>query len=252
MITTHEADQIIGKTAYDPSGQKIGKVGQVFVDEATGRPEWLTVKTGLFGMRESFVPLATAHVRSDQEVEIEVDKDTVMQAPNVDPDQELTQEDEARLYQHYGLAYGEQRSPSGLPEGEESGRTDEAMTRSEERIRVGTAEQPVGRARLHKYVVTEPVQETVQVRREEARIEYEPVTDANREAAMSGSDITEAEHEVTLHAERPVVEKKVEPVERVRLTTDEVVEEETVSEEVRRERIEAEGDVSGRSGRPKR
>lgn len=256
MVTRHEADRIIGAAAYDPGGQKIGSVGQVYLDEATGEPEWMTVKTGFFGLRESFVPLSRVNVRDDDrvEVEVEVDKDMVMQAPNVDPDQELSQDDEARLYEHYGMPYGEAYGRGGIPEDEPGGATvrdgdqprerDDAMTRSEERLRVGTTTQPSGRVRLRKYVVTEPVEQTVQVRREEARIEREPITDANRDQAMSGPDISEAEHEVTLHTERPVVEKEAVPVERVRLTKDEVTGEETVSEELRREQIETEGDVA--------
>ena len=84
------------------------------------------------------------------------------------------------------------------------------------------------------------------MQREEVRVEREPITDANRDAALDGPDITEEEHEVTLHAEEPVVEKRTVPKERVRLEKEEVVEEETVSEEVRKERIEAEGDAEGR------
>ena len=71
----------------------------------------------------------------------------------------------------------------------------------------------------------------------------EPISDANVEAASSGPDITEAEHEVTLHTEEPVVEKQVEPKERVRLAKDVHTEEETVSDEVRKEHIEPEGDL---------
>ncbi len=75
------------------------------------------------------------------------------------------------------------------------------MTRSEEELRVGTEKREAGRARLRKYVVTEQVQKTVPVRREEVRVEREPITDANREQALSGADITEGEHEVVLHEE---------------------------------------------------
>jgi uncharacterized protein (TIGR02271 family) len=125
-----------------------------------------------------------------------------------------------------------------------SGReSDQAMTRSEEEMRVGTREVQSGRARLRKYIVTEDVTRTVPVEREEVRIEREPITDANRDAAMSGGDLTEEEHEVTLHAQEPVVEKRVVPKERVRLDTDTVSEEREVTDEVRRERIETEGDV---------
>ena len=116
--------------------------------------------------------------------------------------------------------------------------TDDAMTRSEEELRVGTERRETGRARLKKFVVTEQVETTVPVQREEVRIEREPITDANRDAALSGGDITEEEHEVTLHAEEPVVEKDVVPKERVRMDTDVVTDERQISEDVRKERIE--------------
>ena len=112
------------------------------------------------------------------------------------------------------------------------------MTRSEEELRVGTAQRERGRARLRKYVVTENVTQTVPVSHEEVRVEREPVTGANVSAAMSGPDISEEEHEVTLHAERPVVEKEAVPVERVRLGTETVTEQHQVSEQIRKEQID--------------
>jgi uncharacterized protein (TIGR02271 family) len=119
--------------------------------------------------------------------------------------------------------------------------TDEAMTRSEEELRVGTAQRERGRARLRKYVVTEQVQTTVPLRHEEVRLEREPITDENVGQATSGADISEEEHEVVLHEEQPVVEKRTVPKERVRLDTETVSEEHEVSEEVRKEQIEADG-----------
>jgi uncharacterized protein (TIGR02271 family) len=124
--------------------------------------------------------------------------------------------------------------------------TDDAMTRSEDELRVGTTQREAGRARLRKYVDTEQVEQTVPVRREEVRVEREPITDDNREQAMQGPEISEAEHEVTLRAEEPVVEKRTVPKERVRLEKDTVTDEETVTEEVRKERIEGDGDAEGR------
>jgi len=255
MITMEEAQDLIGATAYDQAGQKIGDVATLYLDRATGEPEWLTVKTGLFGLKENFVPVALARPRGPHEVEFATGKDAITSAPKIEPDAELAQAEEAELFQHYGLPYGEQRSPTGLPETglPETGlpaadlpgseRTDEAMTRSEERMHVGTATEQTGRARLRKYVVTEQVQQTVPVSHEEVRIEREPVTEANRPAAMSGPEISEAEHEVTLHEERPVVEKETVPVERVRLAKERVTDEETVSGEIRKEHIETEGDI---------
>jgi uncharacterized protein (TIGR02271 family) len=115
------------------------------------------------------------------------------------------------------------------------------MTLSEERLRVGTERHEAGRARLRKYVVTEERTVTVPVTREEVRLEREPVTDANRDDALSGPELTESEHEVVLTEERPVVEKETVPVERVRLSTDTVEDEARVSEEVRHEEVEAQG-----------
>jgi uncharacterized protein (TIGR02271 family) len=125
------------------------------------------------------------------------------------------------------------------------------MTRSEEELRVGTAQRERGRVRLRKYVTTEQVQQTVPVQREKARVEREPITDANRDAATSGPEISEEEHEVILREEEPVVEKRVVPRERVRLDKDTVTDEERVAEEVRKEQIDVD-DEDDRVGRYER
>jgi uncharacterized protein (TIGR02271 family) len=128
------------------------------------------------------------------------------------------------------------------------------MTRSEEELRVGTAERERGRVRLRKYVTTEQVQQTVPVQRERVRVEREPITEANLDAATSGPEISEAEHEVILREEEPVVDKRAVPKERVRLDKDTVTGEERVAEEVRREQIEVqdEDQTGGRRERRRR
>lgn len=123
------------------------------------------------------------------------------------------------------------------------------MTRSEERLRVGTETVETGRMRLRKYVVTENQDVTVPVSREEVRLEREPITESNIGRATTGADITEEEHEVTLHAERPVVDKETVPVERVRVDTETVTDQERVSGEVRKERIELDEDTSAQRPR---
>ncbi|MFC7528376.1 DUF2382 domain-containing protein [Actinoplanes sp. GCM10030250] len=125
----------------------------------------------------------------------------------------------------------------------------DAMTRSEERLTVGTEREEAGRARLRKYVTTETEQVEVPVQREEVRLEREPITDVNRDAAFSGPAISESEHEVTLHAERPVVETEAVPVERVRLGKETVTDQQTVGGEVRKEHIEADLPNDGRGRR---
>jgi uncharacterized protein (TIGR02271 family) len=253
MITLHDPETLRGATVRDRDGEKIGTVDELYFDEATDKPEWMTVKTGLFGMKTTFVPVEGAQPEGDDEVRVPYEKNRVKDAPSIDPDHELSQSEEQELYSFYGLSYGERRSSSGLPEGggrerETVGRdtsgptTDDAMTRSEEELRVGTERRESGRVRLRKYVVTENVTKTVPVQREEVRVEREPITEDNVGRAMSGPEISEEEHEVVLHEEEPVVEKRTVPKERVRLEKDTEVGEETVSEEVRKERIEAEGE----------
>jgi uncharacterized protein (TIGR02271 family) len=128
------------------------------------------------------------------------------------------------------------------------------MTRSEEELRVGTTQRERGRVRLRKYVTSEQVQQAVPVRREKARVEREPITDANRDAAVTGPEISEAEHEVILREEEPVVEKRVVPRERVRLDKDTVTDQERVAEEVRKEQIDVhdEDTEGGRQERRRR
>jgi uncharacterized protein (TIGR02271 family) len=227
-----------GRELAASDGGKLGRIEEIYLDTQTNEPEWALVNTGLFGTKQTFVPLRDATPADDQ-LRVPYEKSQVKDAPSIEPDGALSPSEEARLYRHYGLEYGEPRSDAP-PVGEDrSGpETDDAMTRSQEELRVGTREREAGRVRLRKHVVTDEVQQTVPVKREEIRVEREPITDANRDQALSGGDITEEEHEVTLHAEEPVVEKRTVPKERVRLDKDVEVDERTVSEDVRREEID--------------
>jgi uncharacterized protein (TIGR02271 family) len=283
MATLQDVENWRGRTLVDADGDKIGSIDDVYLDRQSGEPEWLAVKTGLLGRKVSFVPIRDAGLSGD-EVRVAHAKDKVKDAPNVDPDGELSPEEERRLYEHYGRPdydewsdTSEDRTEATLgPDdrdrvqrgdvvgGEEvrggdvgrergtAGRdtsaatTDDAMTRSEDEVSIGTRRRETGRARLRKYVETEQVEKTVPVEREEVRVEREPITNANRDAAMSGPEITESEHEVALRSEEPVVEKRTVPKERVRLDKDVHADEETVSEEVRKERIEGDGEAEDR------
>jgi uncharacterized protein (TIGR02271 family) len=246
MITDTQIENVPGTDVYGTDGAKIGRAGTVYVDDETGRPEWATVHTGLFGTKENFVPIAQAEV-ADGRVTVPYSKDQVKDAPSVDPDNgHLSEQEEQRLYEHYGLSSSNGRAVTGQAGGvvgsDTSGpETDDAMTRSEERMNVGTRQEETGRARLRKYVVTERQNVEVPVTREEVRVEREPITEGNREAALDGPAISEEEHEMTLHEERPVVETEAVPVERVRLSKEQVSDHETVSGEIRKEKIDTEG-----------
>ncbi|MCW2697103.1 MAG: uncharacterized protein JWR62_2188 [Modestobacter sp.] len=300
MIGTDTLDRVIGADVYDADGDKIGTASEVFLDDQSGNPEWVTVKTGLFGTKETFVPIRDADLTGNG-VRVPVSKAAVKDAPKIDAEGHLSPQEEQELYRHYGMGTGAGgrtdtttaggptttttttsgrtdttsagfsdtgTTASGRPtsgqDADDSNRygtvghdtsgptTDDAMTRSEEQLRVGTTSEEVGRARLRKYVVTEDVSTTVPVSREEVRVEREPITDGNVGSALDGPAISEEEHEVTLHAERPVVEKEAVPVERVRLDTEAVTDEVTVDETVRKEQIDADGDTDLRGDSPRR
>jgi uncharacterized protein (TIGR02271 family) len=249
-----------GRTLLDRDGSRIGTIDAIYLDDQTGEPEWALVNTGLFGTRSSFVPLAQA-TEAGGDVRVPYDKQLVKDAPRIDTDQHLSEAEEQQLWRHYGLDYDRdattrrRATDRGAAGRHVSGpTTDDAMTRSEEELRVGTAQRERGRVRLRKYVTTEQVQQTVPVRRERLRVEREPITDANLDAATSGPAISEEEHEVVLREEEPVVEKRAVPKERVRLDKDTVTEEERVAEQVRKERIDVQDEdrTGGRQERRRR
>ncbi|MFH5823472.1 DUF2382 domain-containing protein [Georgenia sp. AZ-5] len=258
MITNDQVQTLIGTKAavIGSDGEKLGTVGQVYLDDVTGQPQWVTVNTGMFGTSQSFVPLDNATIEGDT-LRLPYDKDTVKDAPRVEDDGHLEPTEEEQLYRYYGMsdAYAttQAQDDSAILSGtsgddtttgyDTSGpTTDTAMTRSEEELNVGTARREAGRARLRKYVVTEQQTVNVPVSHEEVRVQREPITDVNVEAATDGPAISEEEHEVVLHEEVPVVSKDARPVERVRLDTETVTGEEEVTEDVRKEQIELEGD----------
>jgi uncharacterized protein (TIGR02271 family) len=241
-----------GRDLIGSDGEKIGAVKEIYEDERTGKPEWALVTTGLFGSRSHFVPLAGAEP-AGEEIRVRVTKDQVKDAPRIS-EGELSEPEERQLFEHYGVPYTDEGSVTaeGAPRGEAGNgnaghdtsgpNTDDAMTRSEEELRIGKAQRETGRARLRKHVVTEQVETTVPVQREEVRVEREPITDANRHQALDGPGISEEEHEVVLHEEVPVVDKEIVPKERVSLKKDTLTDEREVSEELRKEHIETEGD----------
>lgn len=290
MIGQDMVNRLYDCQVVDPAGEKIGSVKRVWLDGQTGDPLWASVHTGLFGLKESFVPLQRAELAEDQ-LRVPVDKDQVKESPRIEAaNDHMSDDEQAALYQHYGFGPqggGEQQQrrpgmsqqPGEYPsrgrqaqpgmrdqqnqqsqqgmqgrQGQhrqqdqqsqqaetQRGQQDQgAMTRSEEQLKIGTERVETGRVRLVKHVVTEEQQVSVPVSHEEVRLERESITEANRATARQGTKIGEAAQEVTLHAEKPVVEKETVPVEQVRLATERVTDQETVSGTVRKEQIDVE------------
>jgi len=269
MIDRQQLDRLPGMQVIGAEGEGIGRVVEVYVDDATGEPSFVLVDTGVLGLTSSFVPLDGADIVDDT-LQVAATKDAVKHAPGVDDDGYLSPDEEDELYRYYDL-----RSPSGSPAatsrseaadqteeaaigslatGGSTGTTrgsadedtsaeadDDAMTLSEEELRVGVRKKPVGKARLRKHVVTEHVTKTFPVQREVVTVEREPVDESDVDRASEGPEISEGEHEVTLYEEELVVEKRVVPKERVRLAKQVETEHETIEADVAREEIDLAG-----------
>lgn len=255
MLSEREVSDAIGATAYGADGDKLGTVDHFFVDDRTGEPTWVAVTTGLFGTRHSVAPAREA-TWVDGTLRLPVSIDAVKTAPPMDGNH-LDPGEEAELRRHYGLeAAGTARTDATPPTAADAG-TDGAMTRSEERLRISTEQVAARRMRLVKYVVTEDVTVTVPIRREEIRLEEVPLDDADEgTGSVTGESLVPADtapsaaaglpEDIVLHAERPVVSVEVVPVERVRLRSEFVQGQETVTEQVQRERIVVDEDGAAR------
>jgi hypothetical protein len=216
-----------GRTVVDRDGDKIGKFDELYLDDSDN-PAWAAVTTGLFGMRQTFVPLSEARPEGDV-LKVPFGKDLVKDAPSVDPDAQLSPEEEDVLYRHYGVRGGgsgdddaaargtavdddapvertvrdddpvaegaadEQpvrEAPAATGDAGTSGEGAE-MIRSEEEVSVGKRRRVSGKARLKKYVVTEHVQKVVPVQREEVRVEFEPAEGEEGRAPDSTGEVAE-------------------------------------------------------------
>ncbi len=229
-------------------GEQIGKIGQVFADIQTGRLNWVTVRTGWFGAGESFVPLNDATI-SGAEVRVPYDKETIKGARHQVVDGELTEQDEDDLYAYYGIGIGtgpsEIAPAAEIPvddaqgvDGVVSGASGVELIRSQEQLVVSTQRVEAGRTRLRKYVVTEQQSRVVPTAHDEVRVAREPITDANRDRLLGGGRPDVGEQVVLLTEDRVVVNKETVPVERITVHTHTVLENQTITEPVRKEQIE--------------
>ncbi|WP_242891701.1 DUF2382 domain-containing protein [Actinomadura litoris] len=303
MQTQTQVRELMGMSVTDAHGTKVGTIKQVYLNDDSGAPEWVTVHTGWFGMRESFVPLSGANKAKDM-LQVPYDKETIKGAPNVDADEHLSHAQIVDLYRHYGVRPPSGRRSSGdagtrpdegsgdramsggegqgmgrsgttgaagpvagaagtagtagaagaagmavhaerqgkrgkdLPpqsarEGAEAPMTE--ITRCEEQMRIGTERHESGRVHVRKWVETEMVERTIPVSHEDIKIDREPITGGRPDMKAT---LGEDDRVIVLYEERPVVTKETVPVERVRIHTEQVQDEQTVRGELRRERIE--------------
>ncbi|GAB3709310.1 PRC and DUF2382 domain-containing protein [Mariniluteicoccus flavus] len=278
MTTNQNIDALVNSTVYDRDGDKIGSVGQLYLDDNTGQPSWVTVSTGFFGTQETFVPLKDATISGD-EVRVPYEKSFVKDAPNVDVDQHLSPAEEEELYRYYKLEGGtagthdrdhdRTRTAAAGTAGtagtaatagthdrdfdrDRTAGTDrdhdgkESLVAHEERLNVGTERREAGQARLRKHVVNETQRVEVPVQREELHVEREKLSGDRASNHTIGKDTTE--ETITLHEERPVVEKETVATERVNVGKETVTDTETVQANTKREEIEVDTDGTGTRG----
>ncbi|MFV2175985.1 DUF2382 domain-containing protein [Actinomadura sp. LOL_016] len=330
MQTQTQVRELMGMSVSDTNGTKVGTIKQVYLNDDSGSPEWITVHTGWFGMRESFVPLTGSHKEADM-LQVPYDKETIKGAPNVDADEHLSHAQIVDLYRHYGVrppaggrtggetgekgGKGGKGSPETPAEGRAEGRAAPAgpsgttetagaagtagtagaagmavrpdrgrrdagtaapdarsgqampeqrarteaepgaespmteIVRSEEQIHVGTERHEAGRVRVRKWIETEMVERTVPCSHDEIKVDREPVGSVQPGTRVT---ITEDDKEIVLYEERPVVSKEAVPVERVRIRTERVQDEQTVRSELRKERVEVTREDEKRGEQPPR
>ena len=240
QLTMEEITQARGRPVHSADGALVGEVEAIYFDKETDQPEWIGIGTGFIATKRVVVPLEGAEL-GENGIRVGYTKEQIASAPEV-PGDEFDEATERALYQHYGLTWSEQPTQIAEPVDEEiaempTAAEEQALTRSEEELVVGKREVEAGSVRLRKWVETEPVQVDVELQRETVRVVREPI-DQTVEA-----QIGEAEIEVPLRAEEAVVTKQTVAKERIALEKDTRQDVETISDEIRKERIDIEGDA---------
>lgn len=265
-MNTKNIRDLFDATAFDNTGEKLGAVKEVFVDDNSGQPTFVEVGHGLFGMSSSIVPLR-GHMLSGEELKLAFSKDRIKDAPDLDVNNALTPADQNRVYEHFGLTGAadterydtnanftdttahDERHRDLHRDGERAIDRDrhdaaedrDSLIRSEERLSVDKEHVQTGEARLRKFVVHDTETVEVPVAREEVRVERTPIDGNSRKGGQTGAGIGEEEASVTVHEERVTVNKETVPVEEVSLHKDIVRETKKVTEDVAKEKIEVDG-----------
>jgi uncharacterized protein (TIGR02271 family) len=249
-------DRYTGYTVYDPAGEKIGKVDDLFVDQSD-EPEYIGVKMGFLGTRSTLIPWDAVSTADDEgrTITVDIDNNKAKNGPTFDDDQEITPEFEREVYSYYGLEYAtEDRGSYGDYYGsaettataDAGATTDEdelRVKRSEEELTAGTREREAGALKVRKRVRTDREQIEVPTRHEEVSVERVPASGEATEAEIGEDEVV-----VPVTEEEVVVGKRPVVKEEVRIRKDVVEDTETVEEDVRREEIEVEDETSTRRG----
>jgi uncharacterized protein (TIGR02271 family) len=220
QLTHDQIPELRDIPVYTADGDELGHVGDVYYDENTRRVECVAVSGGFLGLKKRVVPAQGARL-DKRGLHLPYSKDEVEGSPDYDRDL-----DEKR-YGDVSRYYDERRTPEDKA----------SVVRKEEELKVGKRPVEAGRARLRKWVETEPVDMDVELKRETARVTREKIDEPARDA-----EFEEREVDVPLHREEAVVQKQAVAKERVGVEKDVDVETERVRDEVRKERVDVDED----------
>lgn len=233
-----EPEALIGQPVRDPAGQPLGLIEEVFVNRKTGAPQFVAVDAGRPGQLTP-IPMEGGTVDDGGAgVRVAFEAQQVASAPTLTVGGGFPPDDEVAVLTHFrGESPTRIMDVPGVPMASD-GESAEVVLH-EEQATVARTRLATERVRVRKRIVTEPVTLTVELRREELVIEREPLDGVGTGEPGDGDrQLEEGELTFVLHAEEPVVHKRVVPIERVRVAKDAVVEEQEVLAEVRREQID--------------
>ena len=239
-------DRFAGYEVYDRSGEKIGKVDDLFVDE-NDNPEYIGVKIGFLGTSSTLIPMDLVTVdESAGRLDVATDKETAKNGPAFDDDREITPDYENQVYSYYGLQRSETSAEPAAYGAYTRETTDDELRvqRSEEELRAGTREREAGAINVRKRVVTDREQMEVPTRHEEVTVDRVPV-----EGEATEAEIGEDEVVIPVTEEEVVVEKRPVAKEEIRIRKDVVEDTEVVEEDVRREEVEVDDQTERRLDR---
>ena len=228
--TVDELRELRNAPVYTADGEEFGHVGEIWYDEDSREARYLKVGRGALGLRAVFVPVQGGTVRDDG-FQVPFSREQLESSPELGEDEDWTEEREHELSSYYAGNDVRRERHTSVSD------ADAAITRSEEEIQVGKRDVEAGQVRLSKWVETEPVEMDVDLRRETARVTREPIDEP-----ASGADFSEKEIEVPLRSEEAVVEKQAVAKERIGIEKDVETEQRTISDEVRKERVDVDDD----------
>jgi len=141
-----------GMNLYDNNGEKIGKFQDLYLDDESDQPKWATISSGIFGLKQHYVPL-TDVTKHEDGYKTPYAKEAILSAPSIDADEYLAADEEDRLYTHYSINGA--RDLVGASQTDDTG-----MTQSDQASQEDRQQHEPGRMRLRKYVVLEEVEDT--------------------------------------------------------------------------------------------